>query len=96
MENVMDRLTARNRRGKAYFPYCFREDTCEGLGTSEKCGTCELTHMVCEKLAEYEDLEQIERKGKDIETNNTEREPKEKMKVLHGYREDIQGKQGRA
>ena len=50
----MDRLTARNERGKAYFPYCFREDTCEGLGTSEKCGTCELTQIVCEKLAEYE------------------------------------------
>ena len=92
----MDRLTARNERGQAYFPYCFRPETCEGLGTSEKCGTCELTHKVCEKLAEYEDLEQLERKGEDIETNNAKRKQEEKMKVLHGYREDIQSRQGGA
>lgn len=61
-ENIVDRLTARNERGKAYFPYCFRKDTCEGLGASEKCDTCELTQIVCERLAEYEELEQLERK----------------------------------
>lgn len=61
-ENIVDRLTARNERGKAYFPYCFRKDTCEGLGASEKCDTCELTQIVCERLAEYEEMEQLKRK----------------------------------
>lgn len=53
----MERLTERNENGKkeAYYPYCFREDTCDGDGPSEKCVACALSTKICEKLAEYED-----------------------------------------
>lgn len=50
----MERLTAISENGKAYYPYCFREDTCDGCGSSEKCGQCELSLKVCETLAAYE------------------------------------------
>jgi len=52
----MERLTARNREGGAYYPYCFREDTCMGDGSSYKCDECDFTTKSCEKLAHYEDL----------------------------------------
>lgn len=54
---MRERLTARNKRGNAYYPYCFRDDTCDGFGRSEKCDTCEFDQMVCERLAWYEDKE---------------------------------------
>lgn len=54
----MERLTKRNEHGKAYYPYCFKENTCDGIGTSEKCNDCNFNTRVCEKLAEYEDLEE--------------------------------------
>lgn len=50
----MKRLTAISESGKAYYPYCFREDTCDGCGSSEKCDQCELSLKVCETLAAYE------------------------------------------
>lgn len=50
----MERLTAISESGKAYYPYCFREDTCDGCGSSEKCDQCELSLKVCETLAAYE------------------------------------------
>ena len=50
----MERLTAISESGKAYYPYCFREDTCGGCGSSEKCDQCELSLKVCETLAAYE------------------------------------------
>ena len=50
----MERLTAISENGKAYYPYCFREDTCDGCGSSEKCDQCELSLKVCETLAAYE------------------------------------------
>lgn len=50
----MKRLTAISESGKAYYPYCFREDTCGGCGSSEKCDQCELSLKVCETLAAYE------------------------------------------
>ena len=50
----MDRLTQREN-GLAYYPFCFREDTCEGTGVSEKCEKCDFSFKVCEKLADYED-----------------------------------------
>ena len=53
----MERLTKRNEHGKAYYPYCFKENTCDGIGTSEKCNDCNFDTKVCEKLAEYEDIE---------------------------------------
>ena len=51
------RLTARGEKGYAYYPYCFRDDTCGGMGCSEKCDTCNFNLMICERLAEYEDKE---------------------------------------
>lgn len=60
----MKRLTARNSIGSAYYPHCFREDTCDGEGASEKCNNCDFNQRVLEKLAAYEDAE--EQKGKEI------------------------------
>ena len=51
----MERLTAREESGNAYYPHCFREDTCGGVGCSEHDGFCEFSERVCEKLAAYED-----------------------------------------
>ncbi len=48
------RLTARNNAGNPYYPYCFREDTCNGLGTGD-CTECEHEKNVLQRLAEYED-----------------------------------------
>ena len=51
----MRRLTARNRKGFAYFPQCFEEPCC-GFGCQiEPCG---FIWRVCEKLAQYEDAEE--------------------------------------
>lgn len=54
---IMERLTARHKNGnrEAYYPYCFRPDTCDGDGTSEKCDRCHFQKAVCEKLANYEE-----------------------------------------
>lgn len=54
----MERLTNRNKHGGAYYPYCFKENTCGGFGSSENCNKCDFNISVCEKLAEYEDLEE--------------------------------------
>ena len=54
---IMYRLTKREN-GLAYYPYCFKEETCEGHGTSSKCDDCNFSTEVCEKLAYYEDLEE--------------------------------------
>lgn len=51
----MERLTAREESGNAYYPHCFREDTCGGMGCAENDGICEFSERVCEKLAAYED-----------------------------------------
>lgn len=55
---TMERLTARHKNGnrEAYYPYCFRPDTCDGDGTSEKCDRCHFEKAVCERLANYEDI----------------------------------------
>ena len=54
----MERLTARNENGEkeAYYPYCMREDTCDGDGASEKCDGCDFAQKVCETLASYEEM----------------------------------------
>lgn len=55
----MKRLTKRNESNTAYYyPHCFREDTCMGMGYSTKCDECDFIDMVCEKLGEYEDAEE--------------------------------------
>lgn len=51
----MKRLTERNEDGSTYYPYCLREDTCWGWGTSGKCDTCKFNEKVCDRLAAYED-----------------------------------------
>lgn len=53
----MERLTKRNEADTAYYyPDCFKE--CDGLGYSSKCDKCDLQDKICEKLGEYEDLEE--------------------------------------
>ena len=53
----MERLTARNEADAAYYYLkCFEK--CDGLGASEKCNNCDLAHDACDKLGEYEDLEE--------------------------------------
>lgn len=55
----MKRLTKRNESNTAYYyPHCFREDTCMGMGYSTKCDQCDFIDEVCEKLGEYEDAEE--------------------------------------
>ena len=51
----MERLTAREESGHAYYPHCFREDTCDGGGCAEHSGICDFSEKVCETLAAYED-----------------------------------------
>lgn len=48
----MDRLTARNKDGTAYFPQCF-EEPCNGSGYQKDC--CDFLAEACERLAQYED-----------------------------------------
>lgn len=53
----MDRLTELNENKTAYFyPQCF--DKCGGIGYSRKCDSCDLLDRVCDKLGEYEKLEE--------------------------------------
>ena len=53
----MERLTKRNEADTAYYyPKCFEK--CDGLGVTEKCNNCVLVYDVCEKLGEYEGLEE--------------------------------------
>ena len=54
----MERLTGRNSDGGAFYKNCFREDTCAGIGCSEKCDHCKHSYNACEKLAVYEDAEE--------------------------------------
>ncbi len=51
----MERLTARNEYGDTYYPYCLREDTCDGLGWHD-CNSCEFISQVCSRLADFEDI----------------------------------------
>lgn len=52
----MERLTARNDDGTAYFPECFKKNGCKGEGYKKN--YCDFDIKICEKLAEYEDLEE--------------------------------------
>ena len=52
----MERLTKKNDSGGHYYPKCFEK--CNGLGASSKCDNCEIMTSVCEKLGDYEDLEE--------------------------------------
>ena len=50
----MERLTARNENGEAYYPQCYRKDGCDGFGGD--CDNCKFSYGVCETLAAYEDI----------------------------------------
>lgn len=50
----MKRLTAISDVGEAYYPYCYRADTCDGEGGTEKCRDCEFSERIYETLAAYE------------------------------------------
>ena len=52
----MERLTDKNDVGNHFYPKCFEK--CDGLGASSKCDNCEIMTSICEKLGEYEDLEE--------------------------------------
>ena len=52
----MERLTKRDKYGFAHYPYCFEK--CDGNGTGIRCQTCDFEEKICDKLAEYEDLEE--------------------------------------
>lgn len=52
----MERLTDKNIVGKHFYPKCFEK--CDGFGASSKCNNCEIMTSICEKLGEYEDLEE--------------------------------------
>ncbi len=52
----MERLTDKNAVGNYFYPKCFEK--CDGLGASIKCNNCEIMTSICEKLGEYEDLEE--------------------------------------
>lgn len=51
----MERLTKKNSGGDYYYPKCYEK--CSGNGTSEKCNECSFNYAICEKIGEYEDLE---------------------------------------
>lgn len=51
------RLTEINENKTAHFyPQCF--ENCGGVGYSRKCDSCDFLDRVCNKLGEYEDLEE--------------------------------------
>lgn len=52
----MTRLTARNKDGTAYFQECF-EEPCYGCGCQKE-EACKFMEEVCEKLAEFEDIQE--------------------------------------
>lgn len=53
----MGRLTKKSDYGMHYFSDCFN-DECSGFGSNEKCEVCGVNRKICEKLGEYEDLEE--------------------------------------
>ena len=73
----MERLTAISENGKAYYPYCFREDTCDGCGSSEKCHQCELSLKVCETLAAYENTGLTPEQIMELKERDTAKSPRE-------------------
>ena len=52
----MERLTKRDKHGFAHYPYCFEK--CDGDGIGIRCQTCDFEEKICNKLADYEDLEE--------------------------------------
>lgn len=56
LEMIRGRKTARDEKARsAYYPYCFRQDTCAGAGASKKCQQCDFSFIVCETLTAYEE-----------------------------------------
>lgn len=73
----MERLTARNKTSpkEAYYPYCFRNDTCNGQGPSDKCDMCPLPYHICETLADYEDTGLTPERIRELKERNTAKAP---------------------
>ena len=81
----MERLTAISENGKAYYPYCFREDTCDGCGSSEKCDQCELSLKVCETLAAYENTGLTPEQIRKLKERDTAKAPNKKLRHRGGF-----------
>lgn len=81
----MKRLTAISENGKAYYPYCFREDTCDGCGSSEKCDQCELSLKVCETLAAYENTGLTPEQIRKLKERDTAKAPNKKLRHRGGF-----------
>lgn len=61
----MERLTARNETGQAYYKQCF-EESCSGMG-EQNCALCDYhNETVCERLAAYEDTDLEPEKIKEL------------------------------
>lgn len=61
----MERLTARNETGQAYYKQCF-EEPCSGMG-EQNCTICDYhNETVCERLAAYEDTDLEPEKIKEL------------------------------
>lgn len=71
----MKRLTAIEENGNAFYPYCFREDTCFGAGESEKCTECDFAKKVCETLAAYENTGLTPSQILELKERDTAKEP---------------------
>ena len=56
----MERLTKKSYYGMHYFSDCFNNE-CSGFGRRGKCEVCGVNRKICEKLGEYEDLEEQSR-----------------------------------
>ena len=87
----MERLTARNKRfpKEAYYPYCFRNDTCDGQGPSDKCDMCPLPYHICETLADYEDTGLTPEQIQELKERDTA-----KAAIITGYNRAIGCKVG--
>lgn len=81
----MERLTARHKNGnkEAYYPYCFRPDTCDGDGTSEKCNRCHFEKAVCERLANYEETGLTPEQIRVLKERDTAKEPEKIIKIYN-------------
>ena len=71
----MKRLTAISDVGEAYYPYCYRADTCDGEGGTEKCRDCEFSEQICETLAAYENTGLTPSQILEIKERNTANAP---------------------
>lgn len=75
----MKRLTAISDVGEAYYPYCYRADTCDGEGETEKCRDCKFSEKICETLAAYENTGLTPQEIVQLKERDTEKAPSVKI-----------------